>query len=239
LGREMMQREPGKVSIVITNYNRGAYLIECLDSLQRQTYLNKEIIIVDDASTDRSVDIVQAWCEGNGVGGTDSVVLVRLPRNVGFAGAITAGFFLARGEYIAVQAADGFSQPLRLEKQAAFLQSQPDIALVGTNYAAFEEEAEKEKRQYVPVKWLRYGEEISSVYQNGGHCVCFGTIMFRGDLFDRIGGLSRRIAGAGEYEFIIKFLHHKAGVANIPEILYYYRLHANQRSLAYYVRKSP
>lgn len=232
--RDNVQREPGKVSIVMTNYNRAAYLIECLDSLKKQTHANTEIIFVDDASTDRSVDVVQAWCEENGLAGTDAFVLVRLPRNVGFSGAMTTGLFLARGEYIAVQDADDFSHRQRLEKQISFLQSHPDIALVGTGYAAF---VNTEQRVYEEAKWLRYGEEIRKVYQNGGHCVCHGTIMFRGDAFDRIGGLSRRIVGAEDYEFIVKFLHQKERIENIPEILYYYRLHADQRSLAYYAKK--
>jgi len=229
-----VQREIGKVSIVIANYNRAAYLIECLDSLKNQTYVNKEIIIVDDASTDRSLDVIQAWCEANGIAGTDAIVLVRLPRNIGFSGALTAGFFHARGQYIAVQDADDFSHPQRLEKQVAFLQNQSDVALVGTSYASFDE---AEKRHYVQEEWLRFGSEIHDVYRNGGHCVCHGTIMFRGNAFDQIGGLSRRIVGAEDYEFIVKFLNNKFRIENIPEILYYYRLHGSQRSLAYYTKK--
>ncbi len=231
-----MQRELGKVSVVLTNYNRAAYLIECLNSLKRQTYADMEIIFVDDASTDRSVDVVQAWCEENGLAGTDAFVLVRLPRNMGFAGAVTTGLFLARGQYIAVQDADDFSHPQRLEKQAAYLESHPDLALVGTSYATFED-SEEVGRLYEQAKWLHYGEDIRKVYQSGGHCICHGTIMFKGAAFDQIGGLSRRITGAEDYEFIVKFLHSKYPIANIPEILYYYRLHESQRSLAYYSNK--
>lgn len=229
-----MQREHGKVSIVITNFNRSNYLRECLDSLHRQTYSNKEIIIVDDASTDDSTAVVEAWCAENGLSDRDAVILVQLPRNAGFSGALTTGLFLARGEYIAVQDADDFSHPMRIEKQTAFLDSHTDIDLVGTNYAAFEEAPQ---RKYVPANWLQYGDAIRAVYWNGGHCICHGTIMFRGSVFDRIGGLTRRIAGAEDYEFIVKFLNAKARVDNIPDILYYYRLHSNQRSLDYYGKK--
>ncbi|CAM4460312.1 glycosyltransferase involved in cell wall biosynthesis [Paenibacillus endophyticus] len=232
-----MQREPGKVSIVITNYNRAAYLIECLNSLKQQSYVNTEIVFVDDASTDRSVDIVQAWCEENGLAGTEAFVLVRMPRNVGFSGAVTTGLFVARGEFIAVQDADDFSHPQRLEKQVSYLRNHPEIALVGASYATFEDAEDENKRVFEQAKWLRYGEDIRKVYQNGGHCVCHGTIMFKGAAFDLIGGLSRRIVGAEDYEFIVKFLHNKDQIANIPEILYYYRQHASQRSLAYYPHK--
>ncbi|UUZ86244.1 glycosyltransferase [Paenibacillus sp. P26] len=226
----MFTREPGKVSVVITNYNREAYLKECLDSLRRQTYPNLEMILVDDASTDRSVEVVQEWMEENGA----EVIIVRMPRNAGFSGAMSTGFFLARGEYIAVQDSDDFSHPARLEKQVEFMQKHPDVALVGTNYASFKDGA---KRHYVPANWLMYGESIRAVYRNGGHCVCHGTILFRGAVFDRIGGLTRKIKGAEDYEFIVKFLDIGARIENLPEVLYYYRSHENQRSLAYFGKK--
>jgi glycosyltransferase involved in cell wall biosynthesis len=226
----MMKRETGMVSVVITNFNRELYLKECLDSLHRQTYPNKEIIFVDDASTDRSIEVVQAWIEDNGVH-LDSFVLIRLPRNVGYSGALSTGFFLARGEFIAVQDSDDFSHIARFEKQVTFLQNHPELSLVGSNYASFHH---VDHRQFIPANWLKYGEDIRKVYQNGGHCVCNGTIMFRGAIFDQIGGLTRRIEGAEDYEYIVKFLNIGARIDNIPEVLYYYRTHSNQRSLAYY-----
>jgi glycosyltransferase involved in cell wall biosynthesis len=211
----MMKREPGMVSVVITNYNREIYLKECLDSLHHQTYPNKEIIFVDDASTDRSIEVVQSWMEENGVP-FDSLVLVRLPRTVGYSGALSMGFFLTRGEFIAVQDSDDFSHPARFEKQVNFLQNHPELSLVGSNYASFNN---GDHRQFIPANWLKYGEEIRKVYQNGGHCVCNGTIMFRGAIFDRIGGLTRRIDGAEDYEFIVKLLNIGARIDNIPEVL--------------------
>jgi len=232
----MKGREAGKVSVVITNYNRAAYLKECLDSLLQQTYTNMEIILVDDASTDQSVDVVQKWIAEN----QDlddpriQVVLVQLPRNAGFAGAMTTGFFLAQGEFIAVQDADDFSHPARLEQQVMFLRSHLDVDLVGTNYVSFEDGP---VRQYKPANWLQYGGEIRKVYRNGGHCVCHGTILFRGLVFDRIGGLSRRITGAEDYEFIVKFLHMESKIENLPDILYYYRMHSDQRSTAFFRKK--
>jgi glycosyltransferase involved in cell wall biosynthesis len=231
----MIDREPGKVSVVITNYNREAYLRECLDSLLRQTYPNLEIILVDDASADRSVDLAQAWMEGNGVSDTGLFTLVRLPRNIGFSGAMTTGFFLARGEFIAVQDSDDFSHPARLEKQVAFLRSRADVDLVGCSYAYFEDGSEP--RRYITANWLSYGEDIRKVYANGGHCVCHGTIMFRGVVFDRIGGLTRGVVGAEDYEFIVKFLNNRSRIDNIREVLYYYRAHPQQRSLNYFSKK--
>ncbi|QRG66326.1 glycosyltransferase family 2 protein [Brevibacillus choshinensis] len=230
-----MERVKNLVSVVITNYNRADYLRECLDSILLQTYQKWELIIVDDASTDDSVLIINEWIRRHQASLAENQVIVHvLPRNVGFSGAINVGFYLARGEFIAVQDSDDYSHALRLERQIKFLQQNPDIELVGTNYYAFPSEMPTKRELST---WIKYGDEIKKVYGNGGHCVCHGTIVFRGRLFDQIGGPTRRIKGAEDYEFIAKSLNARARIENIPEALYYYRLHANQRSTKYYRRK--
>lgn len=226
-------RIPGLVSIVITNYNKSAFLIDCLDSILRQTYPNWEIILVDDASTDDSLLQVENWLQVNREQLADrTFITVPLPRNIGYAGAMTTGFYVAAGEYIAAQDADDISHHERLERQVSFLQGRPDIELVGTNYEVFEHGQLEQKSK---AGWIRYGEQIRKVYANGGHCVCHGTIMLRGKLFDRIGGHTRRIEGAEDYEFIARALNVKPlNIENIPDILYYYRRHPNQRSRKYF-----
>ena len=71
-------------------------------------------------------------------------------------------------------------------------------------------------------------DNVKEIYSKGGHCVCFGTLLFQGKLFDKFGGLTRRLKGAEDYEFVTKIL--SSGVDNLPEILYYYRHHSEQRS---------
>ncbi|WNC13433.1 glycosyltransferase family 2 protein [Brevibacillus brevis] len=230
-------REAGLVSVVVTNYNRADYLLECLDSILAQTYRKWELIFIDDASTDDSVAIVNEWLRRHQASlteGQNQVILHVLPRNIGFAGAINVGFYLARGEYIAVQDSDDYSHVRRLERQVAFLQENPQIELVGTNYYAFPSETPTKRELST---WIKYGSDIRKVYGNGGHCVCHGTILFRARLFDQIGGPTRRIEGAEDYEFIAKSLNARANIENLPEALYYYRQHENQRSTKYYRRK--
>lgn len=229
------ERESGLVSVVVTNFNRAPHLDECLDSILAQTYRNWELVFIDDASTDDSFAVADAWVQKNRESLQERrVTLHRLPRNIGFAGAINVGFYLAQGEFIAVQDSDDYSHPLRLERQVTFLQENPDTEMVGTNYYAFPS-GTPGKRQLST--WIRYGDDIRKVYGMGGHCVCHGTILFRGRLFDQIGGPTRRIKGAEDYEFIAKSLNARAKIENLPEALYYYRLHADQRSTKYYRRK--
>ncbi|UED76414.1 glycosyltransferase family 2 protein [Brevibacillus sp. DP1.3A] len=230
------QRIEGLVSVVITNFNRAAYIRECLNSILQQTYENWEMILIDDASTDQSVEVAREWLEQNErYFPEDNQVLIHaLPRNVGFAGAINIGHYMSRGEFIANQDSDDFSHVLRLSRQVEYLKSHPQIDLVGTNYYAFSSDHPEQKEL---ATWIRYGDDIRKVYGSGGHCVCHGTCMFWGRLFDQVGGPTRRIDGAEDYEFIAKALNARAGVNNIEEALYYYRIHAEQRSAQYYRKK--
>lgn len=227
-------RVPGLVSIVITVYNKLPYLKDCLTSLLDQTYSSWELIIIDDASTDGSYEYIVNWLNNNepllreGKG----IYTLRLPRNAGYAGAITAGMYLAKGEFIAIQDADDLSHPERLSRQVRYLKEHPEIELLGTNYEVFED-GQPERR--TPVYWLKYGDQIGRIYAKGGHCICHGTAMFRGAVFDRIGGHTRRIEGAEDYEFIAKVIKPGAkNVDNLREVLYYYRKHPKQRSRCYF-----
>jgi len=223
------------VSIVITNYNNGKYLVECLDSIINQTYKNIEIVFIDDGSTDNSETIVKKWVRENSKKLTHKSMFnyIKIPRNIGFAGALNLGFYMSKGEYIAVQDSDDISHEKRIEKQVDFLKKNPNVSVVGTNYVAFED---GNFNKQIKCLWLNYGvSKIKESYRKGKHCVCHGTILFRGKIFDMLGGPSRKYEGAEDYEVVSKFI--KEGVDNIKEVLYYYRSHPKQRSKRYYSKK--
>lgn len=80
-----------KVSIIIPNYNGEKILKECLDSVLDQTYKNMEIIVVDDASIDQSIEILNRYKE---------VKLVVNEHNSGFAASVNKGILTSKGEYV-------------------------------------------------------------------------------------------------------------------------------------------
>lgn len=84
----------GLLSVIIPNWNGGAFLPVCLDALARQTYAPIEVLIVDNASGDGSPELIRRdypW-----------VKLLELPVNVGFTGACNAGIWASRGEFVAL-----------------------------------------------------------------------------------------------------------------------------------------
>jgi GT2 family glycosyltransferase len=228
-----LKRIPNLLSIVVPVYNRASFVRTCLNSLVQQSYKNLELIVINDGSTDRSLRVIQSWKKGLRIPKhkKNRILIVNLPRNIGVAGAIHTGLFLAKGEFIAMQDSDDLSHSERFQKQIQFLHQHPEISVVGTNYAYFPHGAFRLRKT---ADWIRFGEKIKETYKTGGHCICHGTILFRGAVFDQIGGHSRKLEGAEDYEFIAKCINNGLGVENIPEVLYYYRSHKGQRSRVYY-----
>jgi GT2 family glycosyltransferase len=86
---------PGLVSVVVVNWNGADYLAECLESVRAQTWANRELLVVDNGSTDGS----REWLRANAAG---QFRLSELETNTGFAAGVNVGILAARGEFIAL-----------------------------------------------------------------------------------------------------------------------------------------
>ena len=109
------------VSIIINNYNYDAFLHQAIDSALNQRYLNVEVIVVDDGSHDRSVEIIQGY--------GDRIIPV-LKANGGQASALNAGFEASSGELILFLDADDYLFPHAVETIVAQWQGRADCAQV-------------------------------------------------------------------------------------------------------------
>jgi teichuronic acid biosynthesis glycosyltransferase TuaG len=104
------------VSIVMPNYNSGKYISESIKSVLSQTYVNFELIIVDDCSSDGSVDIINTYIKKD-----CRIKLIRLDRNSGPAIARNLAIKSAKGRYIAFLDSDDLWLSKKLEKQIDFM----------------------------------------------------------------------------------------------------------------------
>lgn len=222
------------VSVVIPTYNRAEYLHECLQGLYEQTYRPLEIVVIDDCSTDHTADVIRDWRKRAQDYPAVALRYHKLPRNVGFAHAVSIGYFLAQGEFIANHDSDDISHPERIEKQVRFLLMNNDYDLVGTNYESFTTNIKQTKKTYL----IRYDHNIIKCYREGNHCVCFGSVMFRRQVLDKIGGLTTYMVGAEDYEYIARAITQGFNVQNLRSVLYYYRSHDQQRSREFYSLRS-
>ncbi|WP_419887265.1 glycosyltransferase family 2 protein [Neobacillus niacini] len=230
----MITREKNLVSIIITSFNREKYIKDCLESILAQTYRDIEIILVDDCSTDNTLQIFNEFkreAVEKRPEMKDRIISISLPRNVGYAGPLTLGMFLSKGEFIAIQDSDDISHSERIEKQVSYLIANPQYELVGTLFSSFfDYKNGKLIGLRRPVRWIKFNEEIYKVYKRGGHCICHGTTLFRGSVFDRLGGFTRRLGKEADFEFLQKCIKNGVKANNLPEVLYYYRRHPEQMS---------
>ena len=112
------------VTVAIPMYNAAPHLRECLDSVLAQTFRDFELLIVDDGSTDDSVDIVRSY--------TDPRIRLLLNRH-DYIGSLNLLLCEARGKYIARMDADDVMVPQRLALQFAYMEAHPDVDLLGGN----------------------------------------------------------------------------------------------------------
>lgn len=122
------------VTVFIPVYNAEKYIAESLESILNQTYDNLEIILVDDGSTDKSVEIIKSYDDPR-------IRLIQNEKNMGIPYTRNVGLDHANGKYMAIMDSDDISLPERIEKQVRYLEENPDIDVVGTNYYKFNEKS--------------------------------------------------------------------------------------------------
>jgi glycosyltransferase involved in cell wall biosynthesis len=115
--------DAGQVTVVIPAYNAAAYIRKAVDSVLAQSYADREIVVVDDGSTDATPTILAAYGE--------QIRVVRQP-NGGLSSARNHGIRLANGAYIAFLDADDYWLPSKLERQIALLQDRPEVGFCST-----------------------------------------------------------------------------------------------------------
>jgi glycosyltransferase involved in cell wall biosynthesis len=131
------------VSVIVPVFNRATVVGHAVASLRRQTLEDIEIIVVDDGSSDASADVAER-------AGGKRVRIIRHATNRGIPAARNTGLRAARGTFIAWLDSDDLARPERLERQASFLASHPDVALVGASAGRMNAQGLRKRSARVP-----------------------------------------------------------------------------------------
>jgi len=115
------------VSVVMAVYNGEPYLQYALDSILGQTFRDFELIVIDDASTDRTDEILSGYDDPR-------IIIISNETNLGQTVSLNKGITIASGKYIARHDADDISHLDRFQSQVDFLNQNPRIGLLGTSY---------------------------------------------------------------------------------------------------------
>lgn len=199
------------VSVVLPVFNAAAYLHEALDSLCTQTFAQFEIVLVDDASTDNSRLIAETYAQKDA-----RLNIIANTQGKGLAGALNSGLEAAAGDYIARMDADDISLPSRLEKQLAFMQAHPDIALCGTGIHYFG------AGPALDVLYPLTHEQIfcRMLFVNP---LAHPTVLWRREVFLRAGLRYDPTSHAEDYDLWERSAQ-QLQLANLPDVLLRYRI---------------
>lgn len=144
-----------KLSVIISVHNCEDYIGECLDCLFNQTRPADEIIVVLDASTDRTPEVVESWK------GRLPLVVLRNEERIGKPGSLNRALDTASGEFVAQVDADDTSHAKKFEEQMRFLECHPKIDVCGTlghRFGGVSAPLNRPRRNFQIRWWLLLGE---------------------------------------------------------------------------------
>ncbi|BDY13168.1 glycosyltransferase family 2 protein [Hydrogenimonas cancrithermarum] len=202
-----------KITVLMPVYNAQEFLGEAIESVLNQTFGDFEFLIIDDASTDDSAEIIHSFKDTR-------IVYLRNEINQGVARALNRGVKVAKGDYIARMDADDICDLDRLKKQYRFMSDNPEIGLCGSAIQGF---GSIEREYFYP----QNGNGIKALLLFNS-AFAHPSVMIKRDILQTLK-YRDTLRRAQDYELWTRCVH-ITGCANIPEVLLYYRHHDSQIS---------
>ncbi len=211
-----------RISVLMPVFNGGAYLEAAITSVLAQSFTDFELVIVDDGSTDRSREIVDAQAVN------DPRVRLLRKANSGISDTLNLGLAAARGDWIARLDADDLMLPQRLERQLAFLEVNADVVALGSYYDLINEAGERRATRY-PLPRTR--DELAR-YLEARELLTFThpTMTYRRELAVALGGYRRELEPCEDADLFARMLAGGGTILIQPEILTLYRVHGGSIS---------
>jgi len=210
-----------KISVVMTVFNGEPYLNEAIDSILGQSFDDFEFIIVDNASTDRSREIINSYKDPR-------IVFIANDRNLGQSKALNIGIRSARGEFIARMDADDISFPRRLEKQYAYLQKNDPVAVVGSWYLEIDEKGKMIREFRLPTDPWEIKAYLMGSSALSYHCIPHPIVLMRKKALFDVSLFNEKYI-AQDFDLWLR-LSRKYLLANLDEVLFKYRINSLSQS---------
>jgi glycosyltransferase involved in cell wall biosynthesis len=207
-----------KVSVIIPNYNYAAFVGQAIESVFAQTYQNYEIIVVNNGSTDNSLEVLSKYA--------GKIILVD-QANLGQSGARNTGIEKSTGDVLAFLDADDFWEPEKLEKQVDLISQTCQLIYCGIKHY-FHNAGAKPIKQYPQYK----GDCRELFLQLPGVGIVLGgesTVLITRDLLNKVGGFDIRLSSSSGWDFYRRCSIH-THFDYVPEPLSNYRIHNNNMS---------
>ncbi len=217
-----------RISVVLPVHNGERYLVPALDSVLQQTFDDFEVIAIDDGSSDATLSILQRYEAAD-----PRVVVVSRARK-GLIDTLNEGIQIARGEFVARMDADDIALPERFERQLRYLKDNPECVAVGC------------AAQIINSEGAVIGEfSIETDHEAIDRCnmlninigIPHPTAMIRRESLLEVDGYRKEFPVAEDLDLFLR-LAERGRLANLPEILFSYRMHGDNVSLARRTRQT-
>jgi glycosyltransferase involved in cell wall biosynthesis len=204
------------VSVIVTNYNYENYVIECLNSIAAQTHYAISIVVVDDDSSDNSVEVILEWLEGN-KSRFISASLLRNMTNQGPSSSRNTAIEYCLAETIFIIDADNKLMPSAISKLRACL-GRSGAQAVYSQLVEFGTRSQIGAADLWDVQRMYKGNYVDVM------------AMMKKSAWEAVGGFSHIEEGWEDYDFWLKFIDKGIDVVFLPEILCSYRVHGASRT---------
>ena len=188
------------ISIIIPTHNNEQFIEDSIKSCYRQTIGDKmlEVIVINDASTDNTADILQD------LQNKYPIIVEQLEDNSGPASARNAGLQMARGEYIAFLDADDMMKENKLESQLKYLSGDAEIDLVITGMEEVTENGNFVRNLVRPFPHNKE-EQIKAIFLERLHGIT-PTMFFKRRVLDSVGVMDSRMLNLEDMDYVIRIL---------------------------------
>ena len=205
------------VSVVMPTFNERPDMIsDAVNSILQQTYNNIELHIFDDSTKEETKAAIDAFK-------FDSRVNIhRSPKRVGFIKSLNLGLEAATGQYIARMDGDDFSHPDRFEKEVAFLESNPEVMVVGGQMNIMDENGQITSSRTYPTGGLKLF--LFSCVRNP---LSHPTIMMRREVVDKGYRYDESLRMSEDLDFWLRLMNDGYKIVNLPDTLINYRVMGN------------
>ncbi len=214
-----------EISVIMSVYDTEIeYLQQAIESILEQSYRDFEFLIVDDGSKKQEVkELLVDYAYKD-----ERIKLIVNSPNIGLTKSLNKALGQAVGKYIVRMDSDDISCGNRLERQYAYMEQHPEIAVLGSQVAKFGEKQESEPMYYIDYTQRDYDEFlINMMFYNVGPI--HPTVMLRKQFLDENGVCyNEQILKAQDYALWIDCINKGGKIYNLPEVLLKYRVHENQ-----------
>ena len=193
-------------------YNGAKFLAEAIDSILAQTFTDFEFIIINDASSDDSLQVINSYKDAR-------IVLLQNTKNIGLTKSLNIGIAKAKGKYIARMDADDISMPKRLEKQFDFMEEHLEFAFCGTRAKTINDVGDQVNFFKEP---LDSNKILGTLLLK--NCFFHSSITIRRDALLTVSGYDEEFIYAQDYRLYLQLFESQLYGTNINESLLVFKV---------------